>query len=288
MKKLLLILFVLPLFYAMIINPGNSTLKYDLKYKYKKGTEFIISSTSSYYSTQEQQGDIAEVYKNGNFKYLIKVKEEKDNGFEIEMEYLEMKMEAERSSGLFNRDYSGFKGKNVSFLLSPSGETSGFEGFENLPEIAIENRTTFNKSQHIQEIWDIFPYLPDKEKEIGDSWTWTYKKERTNQGGKKSTVIREYTFRLIDEFKKNGFDCIKIESDYTEKETGEDLRMGSIDLKFNFEGKGKETFYFAYKEGSFIEVEGSFNRSGNVVAESYGMTIPVTEDIKYKRTIKFK
>lgn len=271
----------------MTPSPDISQKQYNLKYDLEKGTEFIIESSLSYYNTQEMQGDIAEAYKNGSSKYLIKVKEKKDNGFELSLEYLEKKMQTNKSSGLFERDYSGLIGKNVNFRLSSKGETSGFEGFENLPEIPIGNRT-LKKDQHIQDIWDIFPYLPDKEVKIGDTWTWTYNKEKINNGGKKSTVKRDYTCKLINEFKKNGFDCIKIESSYTEKETGEDMRGGNIELKFTFDGKGKEIFYFAYKEGIFIEAEGNFSRSGTVTAESYGLFVPVTEDVKYKRTIKLK
>ena len=81
------------------------------------------------------------------------------------------------------------------------------------------------------------------------------------------------TVKIIEETKKDGFDCLKIEETTIQKMTGE-FEQNGMPLSLERETKGTEIIYFAYKKGMFLHRENKSNAEGIITVVEMDTEIP--------------
>jgi len=258
--------------------------QYELKYKIAKGTKFIISSSGTLESITDQMGTEVVADISGVGKDIYVVLGETDEGLTIEMEYGERTQDVESDQGSASTDYSGLIGKKVKFVLKPNGEVTGYEGYDALPEITTASQETLTADIYKLGAKGTFTRLPDKSLTIGDTWTHT----ETNEIPVEGNVIistSDTTYKVIEETKREGFDCLKIEFSSKDKLQG-DFQQGGMDLSMERETTTTGTLYFAYDEGMFVYSEAEGKGEGIITVEQMGVDIPQTLNSKGSVTVQ--
>jgi hypothetical protein len=265
---------------------GSAEKGFILTYHPEAGTKFTIVSTATSEIVMNQMGTevVVNVEGEGEDSYEV-ISVDNEAGITFELEYREKSDNVESPAGSGSTDYSELVGKKAIFVVSPLGKTSGFEGFENLPEITTALQETTNKDQYISGVKAIFPMLPGKAVKFGDTWTETDEREIPASGGK-FKIVSNVTYKLIEEAKKDGFDCVKIEATGTIKTTGSGETEG-MSFTLEREANATEIIYFAYRKGMYISREGSSKQEGIVNFESIGMEMPQEITGKSSVIVKF-
>jgi hypothetical protein len=127
--------------------------------------------------------------------------------------------------------------------------------------------------------------LPERPVKFGDTWTEIDEQEIPASEGK-FKIVSDSTYRLIEEVKKDGFDCVKIEVTSTATTTGSGETQG-MPFTLEREAHATEVIYFAYKKGMYISREGSSKQEGIVSFESLGMEMPQSISEKSSVVVKF-
>lgn len=265
---------------------GSAEKGFILTYHPEAGTKFTIVSSATSEIVMDQMGTevVVNVEGEGEDSYEV-ISVDNEAGITFELEYRERSDNVESPAGSGSTDYSELVGKKAKFVVSPLGKTSSFEGFENLPEITTALQETTNKDQYILGVKAAFPMLPEKAVKFGDTWTETDEQEIPASGGK-FKIVSNFTYKLIEEAKKDGFDCVKIEATGAIKTTGSGETQG-MSFTLEREANATEIIYFAYKKGMYISREGSSRQEGIVNFESIGMEMPQEITGKSSMIVKF-
>ena len=252
---------------------GNAEKGFVLTYHPEAGTKFTIVSSGTSEILMDQMGTevVVDVEGKGEDSYEV-ISVDNETGITFELEYKERSDNVESPAGSASTDYSGIIGKKVKFVVSPLGKASSFEEFENLPEITTALGETTNKDQYILGVKAAFPMLPEKAVKFGDTWTEIDEQEIPASGGK-FKIVSNSTYKLIEEAKKDGFECVKIEVTSTATTTGSGETQG-MSFTLEREANTTEIIYFAYKKGMYLSREGSSKQEGIVNFESIGMEMP--------------
>ncbi|MFC1726635.1 hypothetical protein ACFL4T_13510 [candidate division KSB1 bacterium] len=240
---------------------GDKTKKYNLKYDLKKGTKFTVVFTDEFErSTVLPDGDrtgntIDDTYE-GDFEVISS----KSSGLSLELEIKSASRGSRNPGGTFNSTFDEIIGKKVRFTLSPEGVPSKLDVFTELPQQdKVLGRTA--PDDFVQRLAALFPVLPEGSVDIGDSWNYEIEENRPSFGGLNSNIKCKYTYKILGEEKRDGYDCLKIEINYDQITKAEGERRGRP-FKYEMGGKGKEIIYFAYKEGVFVYKMGEYNPDG--------------------------
>ncbi len=265
---------------------GSAEKGFILTYHPKAGTKFTIVSSGTSDIVMNQMGTevVVNVEGEGEDSYEV-ISVDNETGITFGLEYGERSDNVESPAGSASTDYSKLVGKKVKFVVSPLGKASSFEGFEKLPEITTALGETTNKDQYISGARATFPMLPEKPVKFGDTWTETDEQELPASGGT-FKIVSNITYKLIEEAKKDGFDCLKIEATGTTKTTGSGEAQG-MSFTLEREAQGTEIIYFAYRKGMYISREGSSKQEGIVCFESIGMEMPQEITGKSSVIVKF-
>jgi len=266
------------------IKNGTQGKKYDLKYKMNQGAKFTLTYTDAFErTTYFFDGDITGNTIDDTFEGSVKVKSvEKDKELTLEMEILKASRLKKNPGGTFPIEFKGLIGEKVIVALSPYGIPLWMGVLDELPDRDRFLRRT-GPDQYLHRIFSIFPKLPEDPVSIGDTWTHKIEAERPAYGETKSDIISNYMYKLLEEAKINGIDCLKIECTYTQslKSEGE---MRGHHFKTEFQGKGTETIYFAHKKGMVLQKEGTFKHEGT---RENGETLEQEDAVKYSVKVKF-
>jgi len=262
--------------------------EYTLKYNLARGTKFTLTNESSEETIQEVMGN--EMVVNSNSSSVSKcvvLSADEEAGIKIEYEFADRKSESETPQGASSVDFSELIGKKVKFLLSGIGEASGFEGFDELPEITHESGQTIGKDRFINSIKNLFPKLPEKPVKIGESWTRTQEDDVPMPDGGALKSKTDFTYTLLEEVKKDGLDCLKIGISFTQTVSGEFEQMG-MPIVMEMKGKGDDVMYFAHKKGMLVSYEDESSSEGMADVASAGMSIPITRMSKSTLNVTFE
>lgn len=260
---------------------------YELKYQMAKGTKFTMKSAGEANSITDQMGTemIADIYGDAEDIYVV-LSADNGGGLTMELEFGKRSQNVDSTAGSDSTDFSELLGKKVKFILLPNGKVEGFEGFESLPEIMTSTGDEMTTETYILGMKTTFPLLPDKPVKFGDSWTDSQIMD-IPQG---SSVLRSennYTYTLIEETEKDGFDCLKIEMKEVSRLSG-DFEQGGMPLSIEREGTSSGTYYFAYKEGMFISSDSESLAEGLIIVPSAGLELPQTISSKGTVTVQFE
>jgi hypothetical protein len=260
---------------------------YELKYQMKAGTKFVMVSTGETESVTDRMGTevIADITGGSEDTYVV-LSSDKDKGLTIELEMGEKTQDISSAMGSATADFSELVGKKVKFVLLPNGEVSDFEGFNVLPEVTDASGEVMTEELYILGMKDTFPKLPDKPVKIGDTWNDVQGNDVPLGGG----ILRsdsDTTYKLVEEVKKDGFDCLKIEVTRTDKLSG-DFEQQGTPLSLERVTTTKAVVYFAYEKGMFVLYEAESKAEGVILVPSAGMEIPQTFTTKGNVVIRFE
>jgi len=186
------------------------------------------------------------------------------------------KTDMETPQGDLSPDMSPVFGKSFHIILSPVGKELKMSGVDTI---------TYNPGQGEQSLspnfQTIFPDLSGKPVKIGDTWT-TNDTININQGqmDMRMTFVSVNTLQGLETVA--GYECAKITAKTTGKMEGEG-QQGPANLYFEGDIEGKDTWYFAYKEGIFVKSISDGLTEGNIaVTGAQKMTIPMTMETKFE------
>jgi len=294
MKKVFLSISLLLLVSAAMLSLSTAAEKtpaaeklYELKYQLKPGTTFVIVSTGETESVTDQMGTevVASITGDGEDTYTV-LSADKDKGLTIELEIGERTQDISSDMGSASTDFSELIGKKAKFVLLPNGEAEGFEGFDELPEVTTGSGETLTKELYIIGVKDTFPKLPDKPVKIGDTWKDVQGYD-VPLGDYTLRSDSDYTYTLLEEVKKDGIDCLKIEVTGTDKVTGEFEQQGTL-LELERVTTTKAVMYFAYNMGMFVLYEAESKAEGIIFVPSAGIEIPQTLTTTGNVVVRFK
>lgn len=147
------------------------------------------------------------------------------------------------------REYFGDTRKSIGvpvhFTLNKRGKVIKSEGLEDLPTVPELN---------LRGEWDLVSFffqLPEERVKMGDTWTGEWMWEPISSSGTRKNVFQT-TYQLVDEVRKNGFDCLKIKTTTKEIVSGKS-RYGNREIETSGEIDLTGEIYFAYKEGILVE-----------------------------------
>ena len=285
MKKFttfLLLLFSLTTFLYSTEKPEaeKKQKKYELKYNLSKGTKFKMVRNWTRLQTQETTGGTVEATMNFPFEFTFEVISSNSDEMLLEITFDKISYKAETSLGPRDRDVSDLIGHKARFKLKSSGEVYDFQGLEELPPIEIERQMTADKQYYMNFISDLFPVFSENSVNINDKWTDKNVQESKAEGpeGKRTTTY-EYSYKILEEVKTDGYDCLKIErqSAITIKATGE---MQGYEFLNEETGKGTDIIYFVFKKGMLSGIETTVKSDGTVNLDAIGVSIFYTRDTK--------
>lgn len=260
---------------------------YELKYHVAKGTKITMISSGEVNTVMDQMGTevVVDSYYEAEDIFVI-LSANKKKGLTMEYEFGERSQGVDSAMESNSTDFSELIGKKVKFILLPNGKAEGFDGFDALPEITSSGGGELNEETYILGVKTTFPRLPDKPVKIGDTWSDTLVMD-IPQGNSVLKSENNFTYKLIEETKKDGFDCLKIEMTGTSRLSGDFEQEGML-LSIEREETSTGTLYFAYKEGMLISIESESIGEGIIIVPSVGMEIPETITSKGSLTVRIE
>jgi len=279
MKKVKLLIPLLIVFTLVILVSVSSAQEYNLKYNLAKGTKFSLKASSNSDQIQEAMGNENSITAVSSSESNCTVITTDDNtGFTLEYEYVKRTNEREGPMGGASDDYSELSGKKVKFVLSPNGQVSNFEGFENLPVIERDNGEKIDKDRYIAGVKNIFPKLPEKTVKIGDTWTDT-SEDITPMGGGSLKATTNYTYKLLEAAQKDGKECLKIERKYTRTTAG-DIEQQGMSITMSLKADGTDIIYFDHKNGVLLNIDMSSSSEGEADITDQGIVVNISSTTK--------
>jgi hypothetical protein len=257
-----------------------------LEYKTGKKDGFKVDVVKVHRNERNIMGTEIVTVSTDKYGYGFTALSSDEEGVRFEVEYLERTHETDDTQFLQGPDFSELIGKKVRFHLSSTGETSGYEGFDELPRIRIaDEQKELNEQLYIIDIREFFPGLPEEEVGIGDSWTVSRQYEEP-VGESHLTVKIEFRYAVIGRKKIEGYECLMIEGTSHVLVSG-DPTLGGVDLVVKMEGDGTESFAFAYTRGMFLNSSSNLKVVGTAENEEVGMTLRFNHDYDVQMTTKF-
>jgi len=172
---------------------------------------------------------------------------------------------------------SQIPGKTFEMTVTNKGEEIGLMGADKLTYSLGEEGEQNMES----EFEHLFPDLPEKVLNPGDTWTKNDTIEVSN-GGMETVIITHSNNTLAGYEMINGHECAKITGTYTSTITGSGTKEGA-NLETTVEMKGKETLYFDYKMGVVVLQNSSGNGSGDIkITGAKEMTLPMSQSVTNK------
>ena len=260
---------------------------YELKYQLAKGTKITMMSTGEVNSAMDQMGTevLTDIIGEAEDIYVV-LTSNKNKGLTLEYEFGKRSQNIDSAMGSDSTDFSDLIGQKVKFMLLPNGKAEGFEGFDTLPIITTSTGDDLNEETYVLGVKTTFPLLPDNPVKFGDTW-------KDNQvmdiptGGSVLRSENDFTYTLIEEVEKDGYDCLKIEMKGISRLTG-DFEQGGMDLYIERETTVTGMIYFAYKEGMLISSESESIGEGIIDVPAAGIQIPQSLTSKGTLTVKIE
>ena len=245
-----------------------------LEYKMPTGRTLTHQSKSEETQVMEVMGQSMDTHATNNSTVTFKAKGPKDNNLLLGVSIDEMAASFTSSAaGDMSPDMSSLKGKTFDMVLSALGseiDVSAAEAIKYDMAGATRNIASGFKM--------FFPDLPDKPVKVGDTWP-------SNAGidedmGEIKMRLDFKNVNTLEGFETvDGLECARVSTAVTGTLTGSGNQQG-MDMTFAGTTKGKETWYFAIKEGLFIKSASETTTEMSIDVPAAGMTIPATATAK--------
>ena len=250
---------------------GDPQTGLNLTYRIPSDKALIYESVSDSSEVSDVMGQTIEVATDGSSRYGFRTIGVVDGNLQLEVSIDGMSIDISSPQGSITPDLSGIMGKSFKMILSPQGNE-----MDTSEAAKLEYEMMAGQTRNLQSGFQtVFPDLPLTAVKIGDSWpSYAVIEEKSDTNAVKIEMEMENTllgFETID-----GLECVKIESKISGSVTGEGTQQG-MNLATSGDLTGKDTWYFAYKEGylvrlvSEVEVEATVEVTGPT-----NLTIPST------------
>jgi hypothetical protein len=246
-----------------------------LQYRMPEDQVLKYHSSSEMNQYMEVMDQSIDVEVNSKTAFSVKSKGLKEDNHQLGITIDSMSISIVSSQGDLSPDLSSVIGKSFDMILSPLGKELELSGAESIQyELPMEGKKSI-----ASDFQAIFPNLAGRPVKIGETWTSTDtitdKSETSEAQINLESVHTLKGFETVD-----GMECVKITAEVTGTLQGTGEQQG-MDLTFEGEIKGTDTWHFAYKEGIFVKmisiavIEASIEAGG-----PQGMSIPMTQEFK--------
>jgi len=262
------------------INSLNSK-KYELEYKISEETRFRIKAFHNYErETILPDGNLTGNTIDDKFEGVFQIQSaDSSKGMSLMLEILKIHRESNNPGGTFLEDFAELTGSKITFGLSSKGKIFDLNEFNTLPQRDLFLRVSA-PDHYLHRIHSSFPILSDTPVGIGDTWTSTLEAVRP-WGELGVKVVSNNIYKVLEETKLNGFDCLKIEVIIDQKSQAEGEKWGR-NITAEYEGTGKEIVFFAPALGMVLKKEGSMEVKGRLMQSDQ------TDNIKYGWQVEFE
>ena len=153
-------------------------------------------------------------------------------------------------SGEIERDLSNVIGKSFNLTFSPQGKEIDYSGIE---KITIDYGPMNGGEQSvINHFRDMFPNLPTKVINIGETWTETVEETRQLSKNASMKIILNLTSTIEDHEIINGYKCLRIQTKASGNLKGSNRQRNNF-YYISGDITNEVTWYFAYQKGLLVK-----------------------------------
>jgi hypothetical protein len=244
-----------------------------LRYRIPEGQVLKYETWDEVHQTTDIMGQTIETDAATSSSFTARSNGQKENNYRLTIAIDGMSIKVQSPQAELEPDMSTVIGKSFDMVLSPLGKELELMGAE-----AIEYDMGPEGNRNIAAGFkDFFPNLADRPVKIGDSWpdetSITEKTDRSEIAINFSGMNTLEGFETID-----GKECVKVTAEYTGTIEGRGEQQG-VELNTRGNLKGTATWYFAYKEGVFIQQKSEGTAEGTIDVPSQGLQIPFTREM---------
>lgn len=250
---------------------GDPQAGLNLTYRIPSDTALFYESVSESSEVSDVMGQTIEVSTDGSSRYGFRTIGEVDGNLQLDVTIDRMSIDISSPQGSITPDLSDIMGKSFKMILSPQGKE-----LDTSEAAKLEYELMAGQTRNLQSGFQtVFPDLPQSSVKVGDSWpSYATIEEKSDTNAVKIEMEIENTllgFETID-----GFECVKIQSQISGSVTGEGTQQG-MNLATSGDLTGKDTWYFAYKEGYLVKIVSEVEVEATVeVTGPTNLTIPST------------
>jgi hypothetical protein len=229
----------------------------------------------------EVMGNEMETKIKSDYLFSMQSKETQKDPLSLEITIDSVKMHVTSPQGSMVPAMDGVIGKSFDMLMSPLGKELDVSGAK-----ALSYKTESGQERDISSDFQaLFPNVAENPLVIGDTWT-SRDTVDISQEDMKILLTFENVNTLAGLETVNGMECVKITTKVTGVMEGGGVQ-GGMDLAFELDLEGEDTWYFAYKKGIFVQtVSEGFGEGSIAVSGPQEMTIPMTLEMLNKTTLK--
>jgi len=243
-----------------------------LKYQMPEGQVLKYESWGETHQVLDVMGQTIETDISSSNAFTVRSKGIEENEYRLTITIDGMSLKIQSATGELEPDMSTVIGKSFEMVLSELGKEMELIGAEEI-EYDLGPEGTRNVASGFQ---DIFPLCADRPVKIGD--TWPYESTITEKSDAGDTVVYFSGTNTLEGFETvEGMECARITSEGTGTIESRGEQQG-MELVTTGEIKGKDTWYFAYKEGIFVKQMNEGTVEGTIDVPSQGVQILFTRE----------
>lgn len=262
-------------------DPSRSGEAVKLTYNMAIGKSLAYSSVTAVSQNMDINGQTMNVLVDNNLGFKIKMLGKVDDNLKFEVTVDSLTTKVDSPNGSTGGKIKDVEGKVFNMIISPLGKEIDVSEAAKI-EYSVEGSGNGNLSQSFA---NIFPDLPEKPINQGD--TWTKDDSVINKSAvAKSSLKFQATSKFEGVEKINGMECAKITSSLTGTMATTAQNQG-MDIFYSGPYQATVTVYFAVKEGYFVSQETSSKMTGTVeISGPQSMSFPVVMDTRSKIEVK--
>jgi len=248
-----------------------------LKYVMPEGQPFTYKISTGYYQTMSMMGVPLKttVLKDMTVTFYPLAFAQETYQLQVLVNDIAMKVTSPGTN--LTPNLSKIPGKTFEMTVTNSGEEIGLMGADELTyKLGDEGEQNMES-----EFEHIFPDLPEKVLNPGDTWTKT-DTIVVEAGGMETIIVTRTENTLAGYELIKGHECAKITSEYTSTVSSSGTKEGA-DIETTVEMGGKETLYFDYKMGVLVLQNSTGSGDGAVkITGAKEMSIPMSQTVTNK------
>jgi hypothetical protein len=259
---------------------GDPATGLNLSYRIPAESALTYVSQSDSSEVTEVMGQTIEMITEGGSRYAFRTIGEQEGNLELEVTVEDMSLDISSPQGNITPDLSGILGKSFKMILSPQGKELDVSEAAKLEYDLVAGQTR-NLQSGFQTI---FPDLPESAVKAGDSWP-SYAKIEEESDTNEVKIEMEMENTLVGFETIDGWECARVESKITGTVSGKGSQQG-MDLMTSGELTGKDTWYFAYKEGFLVKILSEVEVDATIeVSGPTSMSLPTTRVMNMEMTL---
>ena len=245
-----------------------------LEYRMPAGRVLTYEAKSEQSQVMEVMGQSNDTRTSGTSVFTVRSKAAKGKDFLLGVTLDSIAVTVANSlQGDMSPDMSAVKGKSFDMVLSPLGSEVDVTGAEAITyTISGETHTMASGFK------TFFPDVSGKPAQVGDTWPSSASVEEI--AGPVKIKVETRNVNTLEGFETiQGMNCARVATEVTGTLTGTGSQMG-MDLSFTGVIKGHEVWYFAVKEGIYVQATSEMTTQMSIDVPAAGMTIPATQTSK--------